>query len=527
MFIRRIHKKQGDKVYTTTYLSESYRDKDGKVKHRHISNISKWSEAMINSFQKILQDQHFTSISDLKLSQGRSVGAIFTISEIAKKIGITKALGYSKDAQLALFQIAGRIICQGSRYYLANEWMQHQAIDKVFKIKDVSCNELYDNLAWLAANQRKIEQNLFKIRHEKSNIKQIYLYDVTSSYFEGEKNELSDYGYNRDKKTGKKQIVIGLMTDKDGYPVSVEVFKGNTNDTKTVSSQLEKLKESFGVEQVILVGDKGMIKSTQIEQITSDEYKWDYLTSITKEQIESLLKQNIFQMELFEEQLIEVEKDGLRYFLRRNVVRQEKIRQNRNDTINKIKELVEQKNQYLEEHKRAKPEVSLRKITEKIEHLKLKKILECELKERVIELKIDTIALSEAEKLDGCYVIKTNVSKQCMDKETAHNRYKDLSKVEYAFRTLKTTIEEIRPIYVRKEESTRGHVLVASLAFMIIKYITDATKQLNYTKKFIIETLDKINYIQYTHEDKNIEILPKTLLKPQSEILECLKVSLK
>lgn len=527
MFIRRIHKKQYGKVYTTTYIAESYRDNNGKVKHKHISNISKWNESMILAFEKILKGEKITSLSDLEFSNGKSIGAIYVISEIAKKLGITKALGNSRQANMALFQIAGRIITQGSRYYLANEWKQHQAIDNVFKISDFNHNDLYDNLAWLSENQSEIEQKIFKFRHEKSKVKQIFLYDVTSSYLEGNNNELADYGYNRDKKQGKKQIVIGLMTDKDGYPITVEVFRGNTSDTKTVTSQLEKLKKLFGIEQVIFVGDKGMIKTTQIEQLTSENYNWDYLTSITKEQIKTLLKQNIFQMELFENELIEIEHEGIRYFLRKNPIRQKEISANRNDKVQKIKTLVIEKNQYLLEHKKASPEVSFRRVKDKIIAYNLSKIVSCTLSERNISIEIDEIAQKEIEKLDGCYVIKTNVSKDYLDKETAHNRYKDLAQVEYAFKTLKTTLENIRPIYVRTEESTRGHIFIASLAFMIIKHITNQTEELGYTKKFVFETLDKINYLQYTYENEKIEIIPQKLLEAQSKILQKLNITLK
>lgn len=526
MFIRRIHKKQGNKRYTTTYLAESYRDKNGKVAHRHLSNLSKWPEPMIQAFQKMLKGQKLTSISDLAFSQGKSCGAISVVAQVAKEVGITKALGYSREAKLALFQIAGRIITQGSRYYLAHEWKRHQAVDKIFKLDKFNHNDLYDNLAWISENQAKIEQKLFKSRCKNSPIKQVFLYDVTSSYLEGDKNELAAYGYDRDKKRGKKQIVIGLMTDKQGYPVTVEVFNGNTADTQTVSNQLEKLKNRFGVEQVILVGDKGMIKSTQIEELTGQDYKWDYLTSITKGQIKTLLKENIFQLELFEDELFEVESEGIRYFLRKNPARQKEVQENRAEKIQRIKELVQEKNTYLSAHKKAKSEVALRKVNEKIAALKLKNIVSCSLSERTLSMQIDSDALEDAKKLDGCYVIKTNVSKKYLDKETAHSRYKELARVEYAFRTMKTTLENLRPIFVRTEKSTKGHVFIASLAYMIIKYITDATAELGYSRKFIFETLDKINYLQYTYEGENIEILPKNFLPEQSKILEKLKISL-
>jgi len=366
------------------------------------------------------------------------------------------------------------------------------------------------------------------LRNHNNPIKEIFLYDVTSSYFEGNQNELAAYGYNRDKKKGKKQIVIGLLTDNQGYPISVEVFKGNTGDTQTVSSQLHKLKESFGVERVVFVGDKGMVKSGQIEEITSDTYKCNYLTTITKQQIETLLTQNIIQLELFDDKLFEVHtEDDVRYIIRRNPVRAQELKENRQSKINYIKAFSDEQNAYLEKHEKAQAAVAEHKIRKKITKLNLGKILKTEINQRVISILIDEQALKESEKLDGCYVVKTNVPKSVLDTQTAHDRYKDLSKVEFAFRTMKTTLEKIRPIFVRKKERTKGHVFVAMLAYMIVKNLTDKLVDLNYTREFAIESLDKIHYLEYTYEGKKLSIIPENLLNHQKEIIEALGLKLK
>ena len=163
----------------------------------------------------------------------------------------------------------------------------------------------------------------------------------------------------------------------------------------------------------------------------------------------------------------------------------------------------------------------------KISKLKLNKIITISHAERTLSIAINKVAQEEEGKLDGCYVVKTNIPKESVSAQLAHDRYKDLAKVEFAIRTLKTTIEEIRPIYVRKEKRTRGHVLVAMLAYMIVKYITDELAELNYTRKFIIESLDKIQYLQYQYEGKVIQIIPQTLLPNQTEIINKLKLNLK
>jgi len=468
MFIQKIHKKTKTKTYTSVVLMENYRE-GKKVKHRIISNLSKWPKELVTGLEKLLKGEKINTVSELGLSQGKSFGAIFAVSEIAKRLGIKQALGNSKQASLAMFQIAGRIISQGSRNYLANQWVKGQAVEKVFKLNNFTEDSLYANLAWLSKNQRTIERKLY--RNKRKPTKEIFLYDVTSSYLEGDKNELGAFGYNRDKKKGKKQIVIGLLTDKEGYPLSVEVFKGNTGDTKTVSSQLEKLKDNFGVERVIFVGDKGMVKSAQIEEITSSQYKWNYLTTITKQQIRTLLDENIIELELFDKDIIEVKAKGnTRYILRRNPIRAEEIKNNRDSKIEYIVEFTKGQNIYLKEHQKAKPEVAQRRVEEKISKLKLKTILSTKLEGRNILLKTDNEKKKKEEELDGCYVVKTDVPEEDLDSQRAHDRYKDLAKIEFAFRTMKTTIENIRPIFVRKEQQTRGHVFVVMLAYMIVKY---------------------------------------------------------
>ena len=527
MFIRKIRKVTKNKTYTSVYLAESYRQ-NGKVRHRHLANLSHWPQDLVDKLQKVLKGEKFFELQSLNLSLYKSFGAIKVVSEISERLCIKQALGSGREGKLALFQIAGRIITQGSRYYLANEWKQLQAIEEIFRLKNFNHNDLYKNLEWLSKNQSQIERKIYQYRSKNKKIKNIFLYDVTSSYLEGEQNELAAYGYNRDKKEGKKQLVIGLLTDESGYPVSVEVFKGNRSDMTTVSNQLKKLKENFGVERVVFVGDKGMIKSEQISEIQSSQYKWHYLTSITKEQIRTLISAGIVQLELFTDKVLEVEaEEGVRYILRRNPQRAEQLKENRESKIEAIKSFVLEQNEYLKKHKRAKFEVALRKVNEKIEKLKLSNIVKTIEGQREIKVSINIEELDKTEQLDGCYVIKTDVPQAELDAQTAHDRYKDLSAVEFAFRTMKTTLEEIRPVYVRKEENTRGHVFVVMLAYMIIKYITDALGDLSYSRKYIIECLDKISYIEYEFENEKIRTSPKNLLPCQKQILEKLKIKIK
>jgi len=527
MFIQRTRRKAKDKVYHSVALLENYRE-GKKVRHRTIATLTKWPKHIVDDLEKILKGNAVFSLENLNLSNGKSFGAIQVVRQVAQKLGILQALGNSKQAKLAMVQIAGRIIAQQSRNYIANEWALNQAIEDIFKVDKFNEDSLYRNLDWLTENQDIIEQKIFKYRYRNKKVKTIFLYDVTSSYLEGTQNELAAYGYNRDKKKGKKQIVVGLMLDSEGYPLTIEVFRGNTGDTKTVSSQLRKLKENFGVERVIFVGDKGMIKSGQIEEIISDQYKWDYLTTITKQQIRTLIKKDIIQLSLFDNEIIEVVgKDGIRYILRKNPIRAQEQLNNRNARIERLLEFVKNRNEYLKEHPKAQKEVAMRKVKTTIGKLKLSTIASVELEGRTIKLSIDEQVKKKQGELDGCYVVKTQASKEVLDTKTAHDRYKDLSLVEFAFRTMKTTMEEIRPVFVRKEDRTRGHVFVVMLAYMITKYISDRIYDLGYTRKFAIESLDKIQYIEYDFKEQIIKVSPKRLSRHQEEILNAIGVELK
>ena len=527
MYIIRPKKKTSTKIHTSILLIEGYREQD-KVKHRTLANLTHWPEPLVLEFEKLLKGGKVTSLEDLTYSQGKSCGGLIAIKQLCKRLGISDSLGNSKYATLSLFMIAGRILSPGTSKLGLIEWSKNQAVEEVLNLQNVNKNNLYESLDWLTENQEEIEKKLFKFRNKEEKVPEVYFYDVTSSYFEGTQNELSFFGYNRDKKAGKKQIVIGLLCEKGGCPISVEVFNGNTQDQKTVSNQLRKLKNIFGVERVIFVGDKGMIKMDQINEINSDDFKWNYITSITKQQIEKMLKDKMLQMEQFDEKIAEIEdtETGVRYILKRNPKRAAEIRSNRESKQDKIFEKIEEKNKYLKEHKRASPNVALRDINQLVKKLKLSDVITCQCDGRTINHVIDKTELEELEKLDGCYVIKTDVPKDIADKEIVHDRYKDLSKVEWAFRTFKTAFEELRPIFVRKEKRTKGHVFICMLGYIILHHVWNRLGDLGLTRKFIFESLDKIQYATYHFEDIKIKKLPIEFLNHQQKILERLQVVL-
>jgi len=429
------------------------------------------------------------------------------LKEIADRIGITAVLGKCQMALLVLWMVFARIINQGSRLSAVRLAQTHAACDILNIQQEFNEDHLYSALDWAFNNQLQIEEDLIKNRTKGDGISRIYLYDVTSSYFEGDKNELSEYGYNRDKKKGKKQIVIGLLTDAQGFPVSTQVFKGNTLDYKTVSEQIKKLKERFGVKYITLVGDRGMLKTPQQKELTEEDY--NFITAINKPTIEKMLREGVFQLELFTENLLEIEYNEIRYILHRNPLRQKEIHENRVQKEARLKKFICKKNTYLAEHKKAKTDVAVRDTKSYLTRLKLDKYCTISFEKRVLNLEIDNESKKEIERLDGCYVIKTDLPKTEISTEEAHDRYKDLSQVETAFRTIKTGFLEIRPIFLRNAERTKGHVFVSMLSYMIVRYLKEKWRDLDITVQEGINELSTISSNIIKIGDKKINKIPK------------------
>jgi len=473
---------RGGKTYTRHLLRESYRA-HGKVLHRTIANVSHCSEAEIAALRLALRHkedlEHLGTIEDaITLKQGLSFGAVWTVYHIARRLGIDQALGTTREGKLALWQVIARVIDQGSRLSAVRLAMSHAACD-VLGLGTFDEEALYENLDWLAGAQARIEERLFAQRH-KTKPASLFLYDVTSSYVEGTHNELAAFGYNRDGKKGKRQIVIGLLCDEDGHPVSIEVFPGNTQDPQTFAVQINKVKARFDVHAITFVGDRGMIKGQQIEDLAQQGLH--YITAITKPQIEKLLRTGTLQMGLFDQEVAEVLADeGIRYVLRRNPVRAQEVRDTRHAKLATLQAHVAKQNQYLTDHPRANAQGALQKLVARAEKLRIADWVELTVAERTLTLTVQEDAQTEAAKLDGCYVLKTDLTPAQAPKEMVHDRYKDLAAVERAFRTCKTAHLEVRPLFVRREARTRAHAFVVMLAYQIIQYLASCWSPLDIT----------------------------------------------
>ncbi|HXZ15866.1 MAG TPA: IS1634 family transposase [Roseiarcus sp.] len=492
MFIDSSVTRVNGKAYARHLLRETFRE-DGKVKHRTLANLTHCKPEEVEAIRLALKYKgdlgRMLASADgdgPELKQGPSVGAVWLLSQLARELGVVAALGSDRQGKLALWQVIARALDQGSRLSAVRLAGGH-AVGAALGMVGFDEDDLYANLDWLADNQAEIESRLFAQR-EAASAPDVFLYDVTSTYLEGEHNALAAFGYNRDRKSGKRQIVVGLLADADGRPLSIEVFKGDTSDVKTFSSQLNKAAARFGAERVTFVGDRGMIKAPQRAELGAAGFH--YITAITKAQIDALIAAGVLQMDLFEETLAEVEGlGGERYVLRRNPARAKELAASRADKLKALQTAAEAANAYLNAHPRAAAKTQVARLKAKSETLHVDKFIAVAEQERRVVVTADEAAWTEAARLDGCYALRTDLPKTVVAKEIVHDRYKDLAQVEWAFRDQKTVQLEMRPVYLRDENRTRGHALVVMLAYLLTQALRQRWRDIDLT---VQEGLDRL-----------------------------------
>lgn len=512
-------------------IRESYRDHK-KVKTRTIANISNWDPARIEALRRALRGD-FDNLASTDPTIGPVFGLLYTLARIADALGITAALGKSRLGKLGLFLVLARLAHQGSRLS-AVRWAEDHAVTEVLGLQPFDEDDLYAALDDLCARQEKIERILYQRylrRHGAPPA--LFLYDVTSSYLEGEHNALGEYGYNRDGKRGKMQIVIGLLADSEGEPLAVRVFAGNTADPVTVADQIKLVKDQFGVEELVFVGDRGMVKSKGKQILKDADLR--YITALTDPQIRRLLAKGTLQLGLFHEKICELEADGVRYLLRKNESEAARERHRLQDKLSKLAAKIQLRNRQVEASARCQPEAGCRQLQDWIVRYKLADLVEIRLENRMLTLVRKEAAIERALELAGCYVVVSDVSKDRMSGQEIHDSYVRLQKVERDFRTIKTGLLEVRPVFVRKESRTRGHVLACMLALKISREMekrlqtvfgtTDSNPH-TVTLPDALASLNRLCLLHYSIDaDTTVTRLPRPDLR-QKEILTALGVEL-
>jgi transposase len=463
-------------------LRESYRDENGRTQKRTLANLSKLPDEVVAVLKAILKGGTLISTGPEELQVERSLphGHVAAALGMIRKIALDRLLlSTAKDkasqryCDLVTAMMVDRLIAPRSKLGFVravDEETATTSLGEVLGLGKVRDHEAYVALDWLLEHQVRIENGLAR-RHLKDGV--LVLYDVSSSYFEGRHCPLAHYGHSRDHRNDRLQIVYGLLCTREGLPIAIEVFEGNTADPTTLKSQIDKLKSRFGIKRVVLVGDRGMITAARIrDDLKSSSLDW--ITCLRAPQIQALAQgDGPLQLSLFDERdLAEISSPdfpGERLIVCRNrELAKERARKREALLVATERELARIQAQVRRKGSSlcAAVEIGLA-VGEVVNAKKMAKHFALDIRDGYFNWtrKVDQIA-AEA-KLDGIYVIRTSVSAEDLDTAHAVQAYKDLSRVERAFRSMKTVDLEIRPIRHWSADRVRAHVFLCMLAYHV------------------------------------------------------------
>lgn len=455
-------------------LRESYRE-GGKVKTRTLANLSHWPPQRVERLRALLSDKRDQPQQSFEIVRSLPHGHVAAVVGMARKLDLQRLIS-RKDrevAALCMAMIASRILSPGSKLFTAraiDPATCGSSLGEELGLEHVDEDVLYRAMDFLVEQQPRIEQALAH-RHLKEG--SLVLYDVSSTYFEGRHCALARLGHSRDDRKDRPQIVFGLMTNRDGCPVAIEVFEGNTADPKTLKAQIEKLVERFGLTRVILVGDRGMITEARIREELRQIPGLDWITALRAPAIRHLVETGTIQLSLFDEKdLLEIsapEYPNERLIVCRNPLLASERRRKREDLLRSTEKQLEKIKQATLRERR--PLTSLGEISMRVgrvsQQFKMKKHFILEIQEGTFEYRRNEQSIAAESALDGIYVIRTSVIPTSMETTQVVASYKQLARAERAFRSIKTVDLRIRPIFHRRADRVRAHVFLCMLAYHV------------------------------------------------------------
>ena len=458
-------------------LRESFRE-NGKVHNRTIANLSHWDPAKVDALRAVLKG---ATVLDTPLPQAFDIIRSRPHGHVAAVLGMVHRLHldrlfakhHDRNRDLVIAMIASRILEPESK--LATSRALHpdtlsSTLGELLHLDSVTEDELYHAMDWLLPQQTRIEQALAK-RHLAEGA--MVLYDLTSTYFEGRHCPLGALGHSRDDQKGKLQIVFGLLTNADGCPVAVEVYAGNTSDPKTVADQVTKLRQRFGLQSVILVGDRGMITSARLRENLKPAPGIEWITALRAPAIKKLASEGALQLSLFDTldlaEITHPDFPGERLVACYNPLLAEERARKRPELLAATEKELEKIAVATRRQKRplrGKHNIGLR-AGKVLNRFKMGKHFQLQIEDDSFAYQRKQANIEREESLDGIYVIRTNVSPETLSSEQAVRTYKSLSGVERAFRSLKTVDLHVRPIHHREPDRVRAHILLCMLAYYV------------------------------------------------------------
>ena len=474
MYIANIPNRSSPPAYL---LRESYRE-SGTVKNRTLANLSHLPITQINLLRRVLKGETLVSPEEaFAIQRSLPHGHVEAVLGAIRKLGLDYLIASKRCRRrdLVLAMIVQRIISPCSKLATTRDWCTTTLAEEL-GVEDADENELYTALDWLLSRQKGIEKKLAG-RHLCEGA--LVLYDVSSSYYEGRTCTLAKHGHNRDGKKGRPIIVYGVLTDAEGRPVAVEVYPGNTGDPTTVPDQVQKLCKRFGLSDVVLAGDRGMLTQTQIKHLK--KYPGlGWISALRSRSIRQLIRDGYLQRSLFDEaNLAEIrspEFPGERLVACYNpLLADERGRRREELIVATEKELEKLARQVARRTKKtlSKTEIGL-KVGRFINRFKMAKHFELVIGDGVFTYNRNEASIEQESQLDGIYVIRTSEPEEHLSAEDAVRNYKRLAEVEQTFRSLKSVDLRVRPIYHRVNDRVRAHIFVCLLAYYVQWHLKQA-----------------------------------------------------
>lgn len=463
----------------TVLLRESYRE-GAKVCKRTLANLSALSAAQVQVIRATLRGDVLRPLdASFEITASHADGHVQAVASAMQRLGVASLLCSKpcRERDLVLAMVASRIICPATKLATTRLW-NTSTLAQSFGVADASEDDLYAAMDWLLAGQDRIQKKL-AARHLAEDA--LVLYDLSSSYFEGSHCPLAKLGYSRDGKRGTLQVNYGLLTDQRGCPVAVSVHPGNTSDATTFMPQVTRLREQFGIKQMVMVGDRGMISQKAIDEMSTDtDVAW--ITALRSSSIRALLAQQHLQLDLFDERnLLEIsspEFPGERLVACRNPELAKLRAHTRNDLLLATEKNLENVKVRVDSAKlvgKDKIGVAVGKV---VNQYKVAKHFELTIADGAFGFARIAENIAAEAALDGLYIIRTSVAASRMDAPSCVRAYKSLSQVERAFRSIKTMDLKVRPIHHHLEGRVRAHIFLCMLAYYVEWHLRQAWRAL-------------------------------------------------
>lgn len=485
--------KQGQRRdYESRYLRHTFRE-GGKVKHQTLANLSGLGEDTVAALEAALSGQQLVPASEaVSITRSLPHGHVAAVTAMAQQLGFPALLGPAcRQRDLALALIISRVVRPASKLSTLGSWSD-STLGADLGVAEASTDEIYAAMDWLADRQEAIEARLAdKHLSAEANPSRMALFDLSSSWVEGRHCPLAGRGYSRDGKKGKAQIEYGILTDPDGRPVAVRVFPGDTGDPAAFTDIMAVVRERFGLTDLVMVGDRGMITKARISELdelnndpgTADQFGW--ITALRAPTIAKLARDGAVQLSLFDQQdLAEIthpDYPGERLVACRNTLLAAERARKRDDLLAATETLLADIAERVARGSLCGADAIGVALGKEINHYKVGKHFTYQITDTSFSYSRDQATIDAEAALDGIYVLRTNVAADTLDAAGVVFGYKTLSHVERDFRIVKVDDLDLRPIYHRLEERVTAHVLICLLACYLIWHLRHAWAPLTFT----------------------------------------------